>query len=171
MTSCKALLFLAVGTLFSCQTIIRHQLGIKNPAIEKAKTVINLTAKQEIANSHFIKKEKMVDAYVGSFPKIFIYDKNGYQVYLPKCYEIIEENLYKLIDSIPDKLSQVPMRDQFIQETILTDEKSILYSTPYDYEVYIYWSVWLGKFNYKKLRNAQNTVAAINQIPNQKKYY
>lgn len=169
MSIYKTLLFLVIGMLFSCQTILRHQLGIKSPEIEKARTVTNLMAKHEILNSHFVKKEQVPEAFIGHFPKVFIYDKNGYQVYLPKCYEIIEENLYKLVDSIPDKLSETPTRDKFIQETIQTDEKSLFLTTQYDYEVYIYWSVWLGKFNLKKLRNAQKTVAAINQSPNQKK--
>jgi hypothetical protein len=148
---------------------MRHYLGIKDPGIEKARTVSSLMAKNEIANAHFIKKEKIVDAYIGTFPKIMIYDKNGYQVMLPNCYEMIEENLYRLADTVSKELSPLPSRDKFVRETIQSDNTELYSEGKYDYEVFFYWSVWLGKFNIKKLRTAQNTIATINQIPNQKK--
>lgn len=148
---------------------MRHYLGIKDPGIEKARTVSSLMVKNEIANAHFIKKEKIVDAYIGTFPKIMIYDKNGYQVMLPNCYEMIEENLYRLADTVSKELSPLPSRDKFVRETIQSDNTELYSEGKYDYEVFFYWSVWLGKFNIKKLRTAQNTIATINQIPNQKK--
>jgi hypothetical protein len=163
------LAFLSIGLLSSCQIIMRHYLGIKDPGIEKARTVSSLMVKNEIANAHFIKKEKIVDAYIGTFPKIIIYDKNGYQVMLPNCYEMIEVNLYRLADTVSKELSPLPSRDKFVQETIQSDNTELYPEGKYDYEVFFYWSVWLGKFNIKKLRTAQNTIATINQIPNQKK--
>ena len=42
-------------------------------------------------------------------------------------------------------------------------------SKKYDFEVYFYWSVWMGKFNIKKLRTAQKTIEQINQSHAQKK--
>ncbi|MBC7774097.1 MAG: hypothetical protein H7246_01560 [Phycisphaerae bacterium] len=161
-------LALAIATLFSCQAIIRHHFGIKNPDIEKEKTVIKILEKNGIKNNHFVQKEKIDDAYIGSFPKIYIYDRNGYQVMLYNCYEMIEENLRALADTIPDKLSDERLRDLFVQETIQTEGNDLPSKGQYDYEVFFYWSVWLGKFNLKKLRTAQKSIDAINQASNKK---
>jgi len=163
------ILFIAIATLFSCQTIMRHSLGIKNPEMEKEKTVNRLTEKKKIANAHFLKKEKVFDAYVGSLPKVYVFDKQGYQVIIPNCYELIQENIRGLLDTIPNKLSAQSFRDNFVQETIQIKGDSFHSVGTYDYEVFFYWSLWLGKFNIKKLLNAQKTVDALNQGSNSKK--
>ncbi|MDO8366731.1 MAG: hypothetical protein Q7T20_08050, partial [Saprospiraceae bacterium] len=122
-----------------------------------------------IANSHFIKKQKIHDAYIGSFPKVFVYERNGYQVILPSCYEMIEDNLNGLVDTIPEELSAQPTRNKFVQENIDLKGIGLHPAGSYDYEVYFYWSAWLGKFNIKKLHTAQKTVDALNQGSNSKK--
>lgn len=169
MTTRSILYLLAIATLVSCQTIIRYYLGIKQPDIEKKKTIANLIEKNKIINSHFLKKEKIHDAYIGSFPKVFVYDRNGYQVILPSCYEMIEENLKGLVDTIPEELSTQPTRDKFVQENIDLEGIGLHQAGSYDYEVYFYWSAWLGKFNIKKILTAQKTIDTLNQGSNHKK--
>jgi len=165
----RSLIFiLAIGCLASCQTIMRRQLGIKDPRIEKTNTVVAFTAKNNISNSHFLKKEKISDSYIGEFPKIYVFDKNGYKVVLPNCYEMIEENLYRLVDTIPDKISADVTRDDFVKANINTADNSLPSIGAHDYEVYFYWSVWLGKFNVKRLHIAQNTIDSINQSQHKK---
>jgi len=160
---------LAIATLSSCQTIMQHYLGIKNPDIEKEKTVNRLMEKKLIANSYFIKKDKIYDAYVGPFPKVYVFDKYGHQVILPNCYQLIEENIRGLVDTVPEKLSDQSFRDKFVQETIQIDGDSLPAAGTYDYEVYFYWSVWLGRFNIKKLQTAQKAIDSINKSQNHKK--
>ncbi len=166
----RSLIFiLAIGYLASCQTIMRLRFGIKDPGIEKTKTVVAFTAKNNISNSHFLKKEKIFDCYIGEFPKIYVFDKNGHKVVLPDCYEMIEENMYRLVDTIPDKISADITRDDFVKANINTVDKSLPSIGEHDYEVFFYWSVWLGKFNVKRLHIAQNTIDSINQSQHKKK--
>ena len=159
---------LTISTFFSCQAIIKYHMGFKDPDIEKEKDVLAVTEKNGINQSYFLKKEKIYDAYIGSFPKIYIFNKTGHQVIHYNCFEMIKESLNGLVDTIPEKLSPQPFRDKFVRETIQTKEENLLPVGNYDYEVFFYWSVWLGKFNIKKLQLAQKTIEEINQSSNQK---
>ncbi len=158
-----------ISLLTSCQAIVMRYYGIKNPDIEKEKTVSNAMSKNKIDNAHRLKKDKVSSAYIGSLPKVYVFDKNGYQVMLPNCYEMVEENLYRLVDTIPDALSADSFRDQFVEENIQLTGDGLQEKEKYDFEVYFYWSVWMGKFNIKKLRTAQKTIEQINQSHAQKK--
>jgi hypothetical protein len=138
-------------------------MGLKDPEIEKKETVNRIMEKHGIYNSMFLKENRIYEAYIGNLPKLYIFNKNGDQVLLPNCWEVLQENLYKLIDTIPDKTSAVIQRDSFIQNYIQMDNESKHKIGNYNFQVYFYWSAWLGKGNLKKLKNAQKTIELINQ--------
>ena len=169
MTTRLIILLLSVATFLSCQAIARRQLGIKDPKVEKQKTLDAFIEKNKIANGRFLKKEKIFDSYIGEFPKIYIFNKQGHQVLLPNCFQMIKENLYALVDTIPDKLSADSFRDKFVAETIEWNNNPVPGNQTYDYEIYFYWSIWLGKYNVQKLRTAQETIDAINKSQGQQK--
>jgi hypothetical protein len=106
-----------ISFLASCQAIVMRYYGIKNPDIEKEKTVTNAMSKNKIDNAHHLKKDKVSSAYIGAFPKVYVFDKDGYQVMLPNCYEMVEENLHKLVDTIPDALSHAQKKIMLIPLT------------------------------------------------------
>lgn len=153
---------LFMTTMCSCQLFLRQRFGIKKPEIEQKQSVTAFIQKNQLRNVRFLKPGKIKDAYLGQFPKIYAFDKSGKQVLLQNCYEMVEANLYNLVDSIPNHFSEQMNRKEFIESNLQPHEHSSQDLADADYEVYFFWSVWLGKFNVQKLQLAQNTVETIN---------
>lgn len=142
------------------------RFGIKDPAIEKIEKVEKFALEKNVGDFCFINRDKVLDAYVGAFPKVYIFNQNGDWVIRPNCYEMIEENLIGLMDTIPEITSTEINRAVFVNEHVSQLASSLEELDKHDYTVFFYWAVWLGDFNAKKIRSARKTVEMLNQKNN-----
>lgn len=142
------------------------RFGIKDPSIEKKEKVQKFALEKNVGEFYFLNREKILDAYIGAFPKVYIFNKNGDLVIRPNCYEMVEENLIGLMDTIPEKISLEMGREVFIKDHVSQLASNLEAFDQHDYAVFFYWSVWLGDFNAKKLRSAKKVVDMLNQKNN-----
>jgi len=142
------------------------RFGIKDPAIEKREKVEKFALDKKIGDFYFLNSDQILESYKGAFPKVFIFNKDGELVIRHNCYELIEENLVGLLDSIPEKTSSDMNRQLFLNENVSQLASDINGFDEYDYTVFFYWSVWLGDFNVKKMKTAKRVTDLLNQKNN-----